>query len=168
MAEREYLVLSDEFQRLLGAFHVLWAQVDLAVDVGLSIFLRITDEETHLLTAGAEFGRKISLLRSLAARSDHKQRGTIISSLNVYQNKSYRDVFAHSYVGDHDTEAKVVFMYRPRGRPSYSEHTYSLEEFAAHVTALNKAYQEFVRALQIPADRLQEFANAAESLNAKS
>ena len=55
------LIISDEFYRRIGEFHVLWATADLSIDFAIGKFLGLPAVDTHLLTAGMFYGRKLKL-----------------------------------------------------------------------------------------------------------
>jgi hypothetical protein len=108
------------FQRELGRFFGAWTSAEATIDFSIGKLLKITHEESHLITATLEFGRKITLLRSLVSRHRSKNKETIIKCLNTLQNESKRNVFAHSYIGS--TKTVVTFIERiPYGKFSANE-----------------------------------------------
>src|SRR5215813_7771921 len=86
-----------ELYYTLGMFHGMGNTRDAVVDYALGAFLKTSPEDTHILTAGMEFGKKSRLLIELIKRSDHKKKATLISSLSKIQ-AAQRDQIAHSYL----------------------------------------------------------------------
>jgi hypothetical protein len=83
-------VFDPDFVWFLGAFFGTWATLELVTSYGIGAFLKISDEEAHILTSGMEFGRKATLLRNLAYRSEHPKKAEIIGVIGRIQNESKR------------------------------------------------------------------------------
>jgi hypothetical protein len=109
-----------------------------------------------------EFSRKVALLRALVNKSTHKNKASIVGSLNKMQNESKRNVFAHSFLrSDHRT---VTFVERTwEGAYKTKKHKFTLAEFQSHVLAFQKAARAFSSALQIDAKDFQDFCDAADT-----
>jgi hypothetical protein len=137
------------------------------LDCAIGKFLRLGPYETHLLTAGMEHGRKVMLLRGLISRSDHTKKTELVRALNVIQNKSLRNVFAHSYIASDDK--KITFVERSRGGPYWAmEHDFSLKEFKDHVQEFLQASRDFEMALDLAPFELHAFQHAALSSISKA
>jgi hypothetical protein len=160
------LALTPEFNVAFGLFYTAWATTEAAMDCAIGKLLRLEPSETHLLTAGMEHGRKATLLRGLISRGDHHNKEKLIRSLNVIQNESLRNVFAHSYIAS--DEKTITFIERSRGGPfKTKEHHFTLEEFRDHVTNFLEASSEFEQALDLAPLELQAFQYAALSVKSK-
>lgn len=148
------------FKADLGFFYRLWTVSDALMDFSLGQFLRLTDDETHIVTSGMPFGRKTALLRSLVARSKHKDKGKIKKLINSIQNESLRNVFAHSYIASDD---KVIsFVERSHSSDYWAkEHRFTMHEFNEHVTQFAYNLKELGDALEIDEDRFRMFQAAA-------
>lgn len=159
--------LNREFLTAVGLFQTNWMQLDLLLDYAIGKFLGTSAANTHMLTAGLEFGRKSSWLRMLISKSDHAKKSQLLSALNVIQNESQRNVLFHSYlVGGAN---HVTFIERSRhGKFSGKEHRYTMPEFHRHVDEIARAMSSFDEALGVSADELLEFAQAALSIRSKA
>lgn len=154
------LALTAEFNTAFGYFHSGWAVAEGAIDYAIGQFLGLTPEQTHLVTAGADHGRKAMLLRDLVARSDHANRAELLRTLKVIQNESLRNVFAHSYIAS--DENTVTFIERTRGGPyRVKQHPFTREEFFDHVGKFVRASSDFETALGFTREELAAFLNAA-------
>lgn len=164
---RNHLAHSPEFLILAGLFQQAWAGAEAAADMAIRDFLGITTEESHLLTAGLEFNKKATLLRALISKSEHRHKDKAIKALNIMQNESKRNVFAHSYVLSN--ESSVTYLERSRGgRFAATKHKFTLEEFEAHVKKFSDASLLFWDAMGYDNDALDEFVSIALSINAKA
>src|SRR5262245_60973915 len=104
------LVYQGEFARLLGLFFITWSQVDELVDYAIGDFLAISSVQTHLLTSGTVFGRKVRLLEGLIARSKHPKKDVLRRNLNFFRDTAKRDLLSHSYIAS--TSTTVTFIHR--------------------------------------------------------
>ena len=154
-----------DFRYLVGTFFGAWNLIECTVDFGIGKLLKTTHEQTHLLTAGMQMGRKITLLRSLAARGpDSKNKENILAALKVLQGEMKRDVIAHSYLA-WDRE-KVTFIERvPNGKFTAIEHPFTLASFHAHVRTLTNNGGKLQAALEMEDADFESFAKAALKIN---
>lgn len=160
------LAVTDDFTSEFGRFFGIWQATELAVDYAVGKFLNLPDEETHLLTAGLEFNRKIRLLMALVKRSSDPEKSSILAGLKTIQNDSLRNVFAHSFI-DH-TPTEVIFIQRSRhGNYDPVEYKFTMASFKEHVEKLLLAAIAFHEAIGLSQERNQEFANAALRVNSK-
>ena len=154
------LIYTNEFCKLLGLFHLTWCAVDQIVDYAIHEFLNIMPEQIHLLTSGMMFKRKAQLLAGLIARSNHSKKQQILTSLNFLRGEAKRDVIAHSYVDSTPTTA--TFLHRTAsGEFKAKKHSFSLEEFRAHVFKVVDAAKNLQAALAIAHAQLEKFEEAA-------
>jgi len=155
------MVATDHrFLLWLGYFHSMWASLELVLCYGIGKFLKMPDEQCHVVTSGMEFGRKITLLRNVVYRSDDPQKQQIIGVLGKIQNESKRNVFAHSFItSDNNT---VTFVERSRGGDyKVTRHEFSLAEFYGHVESFG-THAETLTYLLVPKyEDFQRFADAA-------
>jgi hypothetical protein len=160
MPESKFGVQGDpRFHIALGLFHAAWSSIDLTLDCSIARFLGISPEQTLLLTAGMELGRKIRLVIGLANRSDHPQKAAMVGALNKLQNESKRTVFAHSYIySDGD---KVVFLERKANETRVFKHTFTLVEFATHVNDFTTAGRALWSSSGVTDADMQTFIKAA-------
>ena len=161
---RYVLATQPQFTQLLGTFYAVWSSAELCVSWAIGNFLRITLEETHVLTAGMEFGRKAMLLRALVKRSDHKHKDLILGALNKVQNDSKRNAFAHSFISSTLTTVTFVERYGG-GEYKATAHTFTLPEFEAHVKALIQHSAALSTALDFQPVESQKFGDAALRAN---
>jgi len=159
--------ITNEFRRALGAFHATWASVEITMDWAIGQFLKLPQEETHLITAGMEFGRKAVLLRALVARSDSKNKNEILQHLNWIQNESKRNAFAHSFM--RSNKDVVTFVKRSgHGKFEIREHSFQPKEFDEHVNKFIEAAIGFEKELGATRKEIESFAQAATNLASKS
>jgi len=159
------LVLSPEFNRLLGMFHYNWAATDIHVDYAVWQFLNVTPLQAHLITSGVLFGRKVRLLVDLIKHSEDKRNEGLLRELGRL-TKSNRDMIAHAWL--RSTDNAVTFLERKAsGTFAAKEHTFTLQEFSDHVTELADAGQQFRRLLGVSSAELDAFAKAALSARLK-
>jgi hypothetical protein len=167
MYEPPALNFDDRFLQFYGAFHASWAALELTTSCAVSQHLNISPEEGNILTAGMEFGRKATLLKNLVYRSDNPQKKAIIRLINGILNKSKRNVFAHGFLTS--TRTTVSFIDRSRGGDYVgTKHTFTLDEFVAHVLAYLEMAHALEKALGVSQADMHHFANAALSENTKS
>jgi hypothetical protein len=161
------LVFHRDFVWFLGAFNATWASLELISSYGIYKFLKITAEETHILTSGMEFGRKLTLLRNLVYRSNDHKKKDIIRLVSKIQNESKRNVFAHSFIiSGPDT---VTFVERSRGGDyAVTRHTYSLKSWADHCCAVARYASQLEQSLGVDKSELHSFAQAAFKADTKS
>jgi hypothetical protein len=158
---RTAYIHTDEFNRLLGAFHYNWAALDVRIDYTIYKFLKVTPLQAHLITSGMMFGRKIRLLVDLIKHSDDPKKSELLAVLGRI-TKANRDILTHSYVkSDMDS---VTFMERKISGPfSAKEHSYTIAKFREHMNEVYQAELDFDRLLDTPRSDLDEFAQAALS-----
>lgn len=165
LRDDELLSMKNEFLGLVGAFQQAWANAEVAIDLAIRDLLRLTTDEAHLLTAGLEFNRKASLLRSLIGKSDYKKKAQAVKALNTMQNESKRNVFAHSYIASNRTT--VSYIERSRGgKYKATEHNFTLLQFAAHTSKFAGASMEFSEALGQTDAEINAFGKAALAVKA--
>jgi len=163
---RRIEALDQRFLALLGYFHVIWASLDLLLCYGIGAVLKIEAEECHVLTAGMEFGRKITVLRNIIHRSTHPKRKELIGLLGKIQNESKRNVFAHSFVL-YD-EQTLTFIDRTRGGDYQVKlHRFTVDEFAEHVISFGEAVEGLTEILCPDYENYRRFALAAFSAETK-
>ncbi len=149
----------QEFHKLLGQFHGMWLQLDPLLDYSIGYFLSVPPEDTHIITAGLEFGRKLRILIDLINRYPDPKKTELIKQLKILQGAK-RDQITHSYVAS-DRE-HVVFISRSRGGDySATELRFSIQEFREHVVKVVRAAQAYENALNARPDDVLAFANAA-------
>jgi hypothetical protein len=146
-----------DFHRTLGHFHSMWMMFDVTLDFSLKQMLEISNQQTHIMCAGMEFGRKLRLLIELLKRSNHPKRDDLVAAIKVLQG-SKREILTHGYIGSNTTH--VTFIYRNRGDYGVTRQEYSIEEFKTHVTAMVKATIKFQEALEVSDEDFLEFANS--------
>jgi hypothetical protein len=155
-----------EYNTLLGHFHALWSTVDLLTDYAICEFLKVSNEEGHLITSGMMWGPKARLLAALISRSDHPRKDAVQASFGSLRAIP-RDVIAHGYQSFSTTE--IAFLERMRGgEPKAKRHTYTHETFAAMVSNLVTHSRAFVSALGADRNAVGAFADAALNLDRKS
>jgi hypothetical protein len=158
---------TQQFRFELGAFFQVWLAVEFTVDLAIGKFLGVPDEETHLMTAGLSFGRRATLLRSLVARSDHKDKGKITKLLQEIQDNSLRNIFSHAYLL---ADARsVTFLERiPHGKFTAKSYPFSGPAFTAHVERFIQAAKDFETTLGVSTADVDAFGAAALSFVSKS
>ncbi len=160
------LVFTDEFLIDFGQFHGSWLTIDMMVSFGIGKFLKIPHESTHILTSGMEFGRKATILRNLAYRSDDPRKKQIVQCLGRLQNDSKRNVFSHAVLTSDVKE--VTFIDRTRsGDYVATEHTFTKEQFTDHVAEVMALGVQLEKALALDASEFHAFAMAALKANTK-
>jgi hypothetical protein len=153
----ETLVFPPNFHKLLGQFHCMWLMFDVQVDWSIGKFLNLPTEQTHILVAGMEFGKKLRLLVELLKRSDHPKKATLIESIGTLQ-KAKRDIITHSYIASDETH--IRFIYRARGEYSAGKLDFHIDQFNEHVATMIQAAQKYQRALGASGDEQIAFAEA--------
>ena len=160
------LGLSREFAVSLGLFYINWAKVELTVDFAIGKFLKIVPNQTHLITASIDFGRRAQWLRALINESDMAHKTRAVTALNAIQNDSKRNAFAHSYISN--ANEKVIFVERvPFGKFMIKAHTFDWASFKAHVDDIADHAISLQGALGASEDDLNGFAQAAINMAAK-
>lgn len=156
------LALNPRYLQAMGWFQSAWAGVEANTDFAICKLLGVTNEQAHLILAGTMFGRKARLLVELATRSKHPKKAKIIQAFNAVRGGNKREVFAHGYIAtDKDS---VTFIERPGGDAKPRQHCFTLKEFEAHVVQFVAAGAKFHDVLEIDDQELDDFANAALSL----
>jgi hypothetical protein len=156
----ENLMFDDEFLRYLGTFHAVWALADLEVTYGIGQALNLSHAQTHVLTAGMEFGPKATILLNLISRADDTKKGQIIPAVRNLQNASLRNALAHGYLlSDRQT---VSFIERKRGGEyKAKDNKFTKPEFIAHVRTLVANLDQLEEALGLDREKIIEFGSAA-------
>jgi len=166
IASLAHLSWEGEYHSHLGHFHGLWAAVDLTTDFAIGKFLKVTNEEAHLITSGMMFGRKARLLGGLIKRSDHPKKAQLQGAFNAIR-ATPRDAITHGYQAY--SRSQVAFLERPAGGDMRArQHTFSHEEFAQLVSKLVSDSHAFYEALEANSADVSAFAEAALSLDRKS
>jgi len=151
--------MQQSFLANYGLFHSVFGSLDVAVDLGIGKFLRLTAHETHLLTTGVDFGRRLQLLIGLAEHHNHPNKKAIISALKKIQDEAKRNAFAHSFLSSDETT--VTFIYRHRERPLEAKrYKFTGPEFQKHVYAFIEAAQAYQTALGVTGEEYRDFADA--------
>lgn len=157
---------TDEFLREYGSFYHAWALAEATLDFAIGKFLRLSDEETHILTAGMPHGRKCLLLQSLIGRTDHPRKNELLGAIRIIQNESMRNQFAHSYIMS--LEDEVTFIERSHtGLYRAKEHVFTPEQFTAHVDKFCAAFSTLYKGMEIQPFELALFMDAALNINSK-
>lgn len=151
-----------DFHEMLGKFHCAWLMFDPLLDYSIGKFLNISFEQTHILVAGMEFGKKLRLLIELLKRSNFEKKSVMIESLRTLQG-SKRDVITHSYIAS--DEKNLSFIFKARGGYGASVLNFKIDEFSEHVLKMIVATQKFQDALSADVDELRYFGLV--SLNIK-
>jgi hypothetical protein len=154
--------MSDSFLRDLGHFYGLWSALESALGYTIGQLLKIPHLETHILTAGMEFGRRANLLRVLLMRSDHPERDRIRMLLSKIQNEARRNIFTHSIM--HSDDASVTFVHRKMdGTYTGTEWRFTGPEFRQHVSDITAYAGDLHDLLRIDEADFQAFGRAAAS-----
>jgi hypothetical protein len=166
MDRTKLLVINDyDFAYSLGHFHIAWAGADGLIDFAIGQCLRLSAEETHILTSGRDFGRKVRLLEALLKRGNHKQKSALIGNLRII-SKSKRNILAHSAILSSDKT--VTFLLRDTsGDYKATPHVFTNAAFIKLVRELLDAASAFQAALAVSDDKLDEFWKAALRANRK-
>lgn len=156
----------NRFLTLLGYFHAIWASVDLVLCYGIGDLLKIGPGECHVLTAGMEFGPKITVLRNVIYRSKHPKRNELLGLLGKLQNESKRNVLTHAFMLS--DEHKVIFIERSRGGDYRAQrHEFTLDEFAQHVLRFGDVVNDLTAILCPDYAEFNRFGYAAFSTESK-
>jgi hypothetical protein len=148
-----------EFHKLLGQFHGMWLQLDPVLDYSIGYFLSIPPEDTHIITAGMEFGKKLRILIDLIQRYPDPKKAELIKHLRILKG-SKREFITHAYVASNKTH--VRFISRSRGGEyKATELTFSIQEFRDHVIKIVRAAIAYENAFTARPEDVIEFANAA-------
>jgi hypothetical protein len=154
------------FNSTLGMFHQNWAAIDLYTDFAIYKFLKITPQQAHLIVSGMMFGRKARLLADLVHHTDLDNKSKIMGPFNIIR-AAKREIITHSYFKS--DPINITFMERSvSGEFKAVEHNYTFEEFRLHVVSIADAVGEFVAALGPTQEEINDFVQAALSLNRKS
>jgi hypothetical protein len=147
------------FHKLLGQFHGIWLSLDPVLDYSIGFFLSIPPEDTHVIVAGMEFGKKLRILIDLIRRYPHPRKAELIKQLKILQG-SKRDQITHAYIASN--REQVIFISRSRGGEyNATKLSFSIKEFSEHVVKILHAAQAYDRALGAKPDDVIAFANAA-------
>lgn len=162
MATSPAILTDNTFVENLGLFYAMWSSLETTVDYLIGRYIKLPHEETHILTAGMEFGRKANLLRTLVMRSADPEKETIRGLLSKIQNESKRNLFAHSMINSNANS--VTFIYRKTGGVySAKETRFTAEEFRDHVRTIAYLARDFHNAAKIDDADFQLFGKAALS-----
>jgi hypothetical protein len=161
------LTTDSVYLQAMGFFQTSWSGVELSTDFAIYKFLRVTAEQSHLITSGMMFGRKARLLADLIKRSGHPNKQKILNAFNKVRGGNMRDVFAHGYISaNKDT---VVFLERSAGGDFKSKpHVFTIKEFLLHVGRFVRDGEAFAHSLEIDPAELRKFTDAAMNLENKS
>jgi hypothetical protein len=158
-----YYANTSHFTNNLGTFYGMWLALEATIDYQIGRLLKQPYTETHILTAGMEFGRKANLLRILISRSDHPNKEHIKRLLTKLQQESKRNIFTHSIL--HSLADEVTFIHRKiDGAFSATGTRFTKGEFESHVKNMVNLANDFGRALDFDHDDFQSFC--AEAHNA--
>lgn len=103
------------------------------------------------------------VLTGIIKHSDYPKKSEIIGVLNKIQNESKRNIFSHSYVIENDN-GQIQFLEKTQGgRYQAQIHTFTEDEFDAHVRAFIKNAKQLVPLLQLDESKIAAFALAALS-----
>jgi hypothetical protein len=154
------IAYSLEFQKWLGAFQFTWCAFDLTTDFAIGKFLKVTNEEAHLIVSGMTFGKKGKLLRELISRSSHPRKDVVRQAFNEASNSIDRDGIIHSYI---ESDAKTVSFISKNQSGTYKAKvkTFTLDEFRDAVELFVTKGDAFHRALGATPEEINEFAEAA-------
>lgn len=148
---------SDTFFLNYGLFHAAFSALDLAIDVAIGRFLKLSHAEAHLVTVGVEMGRRMQLLINLADHSNHPNKAEIVRLMKAIQDDSRRNAFTHGFMGTN--EETVTFFYRNRDKPLEArEYQYSSDGFQKHVATFLELASKLQSALGITSADFVEFA----------
>src|SRR3974390_3555954 len=86
---------TQRFYAHLGCFYAVWSATELNIDWAIGKILKLSHEQTHVLVARMQFGRKAALLRSLLPKSDYANASEIKGFLTRIRKESLRNVFSH-------------------------------------------------------------------------
>ena len=158
-----------EFYAAVGMFHVAWSTTDLVISYAIGNLLKISNEETHVLIAGMEFGRKATVLRNLISRAKHRNKAQIVGALNSVQNDSKRNAIAHGLMTFDTAGTGVTFIDRSRGGEyTATPHYFTYLEFSRHVGWFVDEAERLEVALEIKDEDFQAFARAAISADKRA
>jgi hypothetical protein len=155
-------VMTSDFLCNLGTFYGFWSSLETTLDYLIGRYLKLPHEETHILTAGMEFGRKANLLRALVMRTSDPNKDKIRDALTKIQNESKRNLFSHSLINSNPHS--ITFVYRKTdGVYSATETRFTPPEFADHLKKIARLAGEFTKLVKIDEADFQAFGKAALS-----
>jgi hypothetical protein len=164
MTEKPNLPFANtaQFYAHLGWFYSAWSSVDLSVDLAICRCLKISPEQTHMLVAGLEFGRKTALLRSVLSTSGYTvaEVEKLKGYLTRISKESLRNVFAHSFLAS-DTESVHFIHRKSQGAYSATGYKFMAEGFVQHVKDFVQLAHDFEKALGFSHKDIGDFAAAA-------
>jgi hypothetical protein len=152
---------TNHFSNQLGSFYTVWIVLEMTIEYQIGRLLKLPYEETHIIVAGMEFGRKANLLRILLGRSGNPDAGKITTVLNEIQNTAKRNIFTHSLL--HSIMDEVTFIHRKTDAAAFSatKARFTSDEFEAHVLKITKLANELGVLLKIDNADYQAFCEAA-------
>jgi hypothetical protein len=160
------LALTKPFLSDLGLFYGMWSALETTIDYQIGKLLNLPHDETHIITAGMDFGRKANILRVLLKKMELPEKEHMIALIAKIQNESKRNIFAHSQL--HSDENTVTFIHRKMGGTySATETTFTAPEFHEHVADITTLTVEFHRLLAIDQTDLLAFGQAAINESSK-
>ena len=149
-----------QFSPILGEFYAFWSIAETTTSMGIGALLKLSDKNTHLLTARMEFSKKAALVRHLTSEKKHPNADKIKSALNKIQNESKRNSFAHSSV--FWGKNSIYFVEKTwEGEYKARLHDYTLMEFKEHVQSFSRATKDLLGAFGFTRRRMFLFAAAA-------
>jgi hypothetical protein len=165
------LTSDDEFYQLVGQFHVLWSSLDLSIDFAIGKFLKLPAKDTHLVTTGMFYGRKIRLLLDLVNRDrklPYRLRTKYNQSLKALLG-SKRDLLTHGYLSS-GPDSVSFFLRKSGDQFSVQNQTFTIEEFREHIRRFAEACGSLQECLDATAGgtTFKAFATAVFSLNRRS
>jgi hypothetical protein len=115
-----------------------------------------------MITSGLMFGRKARLLDDLIRHSQDPRKPKLLEPFNTIR-AAKRDVISHSYVAS-DAVCVKYLERLTSGRTKAIVHTYTFDEFKAHVIDIHNAADAFLEALGATG-AVDAFVNAVFNLS---
>jgi hypothetical protein len=149
------------FYTMLGLFYAAHSSAELTLDCAICRVLKLTPEQTHVLVATWEYGRKAAVLRSLLKGSAYNNKEAEIKGYLTKIGKSLRNTFAHSFLAS--DEHHVTFVHRTATQGEYSciGYNFTPDGFGRHVQDFVQLAHDFEKALGLSHSEIAEFAAAA-------
>jgi hypothetical protein len=119
-----------------------------------------------MITSGLMFGRKARLLDDPIRNSQDPRKPKLLEPFNIIR-AAKRDVISHSYVAS-DAVCVKYLERLTSGRTKAIVHTYTFDEFKAHVIDIHNAADAFLEALGATGAEIDAFVNAVFNLERKS
>lgn len=148
------LALTQPFLTFLGLFYSTWSSIDLTTDYAIFKFLKVTPQQSHLITSGMMFGRKARLLVDLVRHSADPNKARILGPFNKLRGMAKRDVFAHSHVAS--TLTKVTFIeHATSGEFKAIKHTFTFQQFMDHAMSVSNHATDFYNSLSVTKEEIE-------------